>query len=557
MSYDISRAVHPRMLALLAFFSLGFPCTAPAVSFDCTKASSRVEKLICTDSDLSRLDDALAVEYRAIRRIGFFDSQVKPQRAWVMKRNACHNKACVQALYESRIAELNELVNNLPGPSAERPESPEYVVKCDPRKGILSILESGAPDLDPSEEEPPPTARAVEHIIRPGSLTKGEERDGQFFLLAEKEENFQCRLGTTVYRVTIAPYIFNTNAMGECGAAEPVISAQVIRDGQVILADQRFATCRGAEGRVIHRIRIDERQQSMRVLATLDAFVLPLSIEKSFSFSALPAQFEHAVFDSFPTGDVDVDLFLAVRKRDPDQVRKALAMGAAPNTTDMNGFTPLSYLWKGSWRRPAAGRTLEQEDRNAEDIAEVLFANGASGNVKNNNGVSLLEYLIGDAPPRVIDLLLQHGADPKSDRSLANAAAQGDVRLVEKLLALGADPNARRRDDSTALWSASISGFYPSHGDRPRRSMDDYVRCVRLLLRNGAKVDAAIRDSEGMLWFLVRSFSKDERLKLILVELIPHSSQAAIKKARDLSIKLEASQEGATLSTWLGQFVRP
>ncbi len=557
MSYEISRPVHTGILALLGFFVLGLPDTALAVSFDCTNASSRVEKLICTDSDLSRLDDGLAAEYRAIRRMGFLDSQVKPQRTWVIKRNTCSDKACVQALYESRIAELNELVKRLPGPSAERSESPEYVVKCDPRKGMLSILESSAPDLDPSEEEPPRTAGAAEYIIRPGLLTKGVEKDGHYFLLAEKEENFQCRLGTAVYRVKIAPYIFNANVMGECGAAEPVISAQVLRNGKVILGDQRFATCRGADARVIHRIRLDERQQSMRVLATLDAFFLPLSIEKTFSFSAQPMELEDAVFGAFPTGDVDVDLFLAVRKRDPDQVRKALALGAAPNTTDMNGFTPLAYLWKGSQRKPPTGHALEQQDRDAEEIAKLLFAKGAGGDFKNSNGVSLLEYLIGaDVPESVINMLLQHGADPKNDRSLASASLRGDAKLVEKLLALGADPNAKRPDDTTALWAASSSGFY-SWGDGHTSAINEYVRCVRLLLQRGAKVDVAIKDSEGMLWFLVRSFSKDERLRLILAELIPHSSQAAIKKARDLSIKLEASQEGGTLSAWLGQFIRP
>jgi uncharacterized protein YecT (DUF1311 family) len=555
MRYDLARAVHTSSLALLAIFFFGFAGAAFAVSFDCTNASSQVEKLICADPDLSRLDDELAAKYRAVRRMGFFDSQVRSQRAWITKRNACNDKECVKALHESRIAELNELVNSLSSPSLKEPESPGYVVKCDPRKGILSIHESGAPDVDPSEEELPDGAGVVEHLVQPGSLTKAGGTDMQPLRLAAKKEAFQCRLGTATYRITIAPYIFNARVMGECGASEPVISAEVIRNGKVILSDQRFETCRGS-GRVIHRIRLDERQQSMRVLATLDTTFLPLWIEKAFSFSALPVQLEHAVFETFPTGDVDVDLFLAVRNGDLDQVRKALAMGAAPNATDLNGFTPLAYLWKSSRGKPATGLALEQEERNAEEIAGLLFAKGANGNVKNNNGVSLLEHLIGYSSQRVIDLLLQHGADPKTGQSLARASLRGNAALVEKLLALGADPNAKGPDGSTALLAASRSGFY-SWGDGPTPSIDEYVRCVRLLLQHGAKVDVAIRDSEGLLWFLVRSFWKDERLKLILAELIPYSSKAAIKKAYDLSIKLENSQEGGTLSVWLGQFVRP
>ena len=88
--------------------------------------------------------------------------------------------------------------------------------------------------------------------------------------------------------------------------------------------------------------------------------------------------------------------------------------------------------------------------------------------------------------------------------------------------------------------------------------MDEYVKCVRLLLKNAAKVEDAIRDREGLLWFLVRGFWKDERLKLVLAELIPYSSTSAIKNAYDLSVKIANSQEqGPLLHTWLSQFVRP
>lgn len=555
MRHDIARSVQPRHLAQLAIFLFGFSGGAFAASFDCASASSRIEKQICADPELSKLDDALAADFRAIRRMGFFDSQLKVQRAWIAKRNACQDKECIQELYQSRIAELNEFVNNVTGPSGNRPESPEYVVRCDPRQGMLSILESGAPDPAISDEEPLQVSGVVEHLIRPGSLTKIGGTDMQPLLLPAGNQKFQCRLGTATYRITIAPHIFNARVMGECGAAEPVISAQVARNGKVILEDQHFATCRGS-AQTIHRIRFDERRQSMRVLVTLDADSLPLSLEKTFSYAALPVQFEQAVFEAFPTGDVDVDLFLAVRKRDIDQVRQALDKGAAPNTKDLRGSTPLAYLWKSDWERPAQGYTLEQELAE-KDIAELLFAKGASGNVENDSGVSLLDHLIqGYAPAPVISLLLQHGADPKSDQSLASASMRGNAALVERLLALGADPNAKRRDNRTALWIASSSGFY-SWGNRPTPSVDEYARCVRLLLQHGAKVDAATRDSAGLPGLLVRSFSKHERLKPILAELMPYSSPADIKKAYDLAIKLEASQEDKTLSTWLSQFVRP
>jgi len=546
----------PMRTPWLLLFLLVCPIGAPAASFDCAKAASRVEKLICADNDLSNLDDKLEAEYRAARRTGLSDSRVTAQRAWITQRNSCEDKECVRQLYESRVAELVGLASSLPSSAGETSESLEYVITCDPRNGILSIHESGATDTDPSEGERSREAGVAEYRVQPGALTKSGGTKAQPLLLPARTKRFPCRLGKASYRITIAPYIFNARVMGECGAADPVISAEVVRNGAVILGDQRFATCR-SQSRTIHRIRFDERNQSMRILATLDADFLPIRIEKAFGFSALPGNLEEAVFEAFPTGDVDVDLFVAVRRRNIDYVREALAKGATPDARDLRGFTPVAYLWNSGWERPAPGRTPEQDERDAEEIARLLFAKGASGNVRNSNGVSLLDYLIlGYAPSSVIDSLLQNGADPKTDRSLSNASVRGDPALVEKLLALGADPNGKGPDGSTALWSASTSGFY-SWSNRPTPPIDKYVRCVRVLLQHGAKVDVAISDPEGLLWFLVRGFSKDERLKLILAELIPYSSKSAIKKAYDLSVKIGNSQGTPGLSAWLGQFVRP
>ena len=553
---DFESRFGPMRMPWLLLFFLGCPLGASAASFDCTKAASRVEKLICADNDLSNLDDKLAVEYRAARRTGLSDSQVTAQRAWIKQRNSCEDKGCVRRLYESRVADLVGLASDLPGSAEQTSESPEYAVKCDSRNGILSIHELGVTDTDPSEGDPSREAQVAEYRIQPGALTKSSGTDDQPLLLPASTKRFQCRLGKAVYCRTIASYIFNPRVMGECGAAEPVISAEVIRNGEIILGSQRFATCR-SESRAIHRIRFNERNQSMRILATLETIFLPIRIEKTFRFSVLPSNLEDAVFEAFPTGDVDVDLFVAVRRRNIDYVREALAKGANPNARDLNGFTPVAYLWNSGWVQPEQGRTLAQDERDADEIAGLLFAKGASGNVRKSNGVSLLDYLIlGYASPSLIDLLLQNGADPKTDRSLRNASLRGDPALVEKLLALGVDPNRRGPDGSTALWSASTSGFY-SWGNRQTSTIDNYVRCVRLLLQHGAKVDVAITDSEGLLWLLVRSFWKDERLKLILVELIPYSSKSAINSAYDLSVKFGNSQGSSDLSAWLGQFVRP
>jgi uncharacterized protein len=45
-------------------YILLFASWAHAAGFDCTKASTLVEKAICSDSELSKLDDLLMISYK-------------------------------------------------------------------------------------------------------------------------------------------------------------------------------------------------------------------------------------------------------------------------------------------------------------------------------------------------------------------------------------------------------------------------------------------------------------------------------------------------------------
>ena len=56
------------MKAILLFITAMLAAsTVQAASFDCAKATSRMEKAICANSDLSRLDEALAASYKAAK----------------------------------------------------------------------------------------------------------------------------------------------------------------------------------------------------------------------------------------------------------------------------------------------------------------------------------------------------------------------------------------------------------------------------------------------------------------------------------------------------------
>jgi uncharacterized protein len=81
---------------------------AHAASFDCGKAASEVEKIICGDDELSRLDESLNNAYlQALKRTDIKEQMIKSQRQWLKnERNACQNAECIKKAYETRIKEL-------------------------------------------------------------------------------------------------------------------------------------------------------------------------------------------------------------------------------------------------------------------------------------------------------------------------------------------------------------------------------------------------------------------------------------------------------------------
>lgn len=78
-----------------------------AASFDCNKASTLVETAICSDPELSSLDDSLAALYKQALRESSSATQIKAhQRAWLKTRNTCKSAGCLRDAYHQRLAEL-------------------------------------------------------------------------------------------------------------------------------------------------------------------------------------------------------------------------------------------------------------------------------------------------------------------------------------------------------------------------------------------------------------------------------------------------------------------
>lgn len=81
--------------------------TAQAASFDCAKAMTKVEKFVCDDAVLSKLDEDLNVVYKAALQDKQRAGTIKQtQKQWLKERNSCMDAACVEEAYEARLSAL-------------------------------------------------------------------------------------------------------------------------------------------------------------------------------------------------------------------------------------------------------------------------------------------------------------------------------------------------------------------------------------------------------------------------------------------------------------------
>jgi uncharacterized protein len=94
--------------ALALFASLAVAQSAHAVSFRCLQHASASERLVCSDPQLSALDDKLAALYRSAIDATPDTTALEADRTsqWQWRQHNCKDKACVTDWYDRRIAEL-------------------------------------------------------------------------------------------------------------------------------------------------------------------------------------------------------------------------------------------------------------------------------------------------------------------------------------------------------------------------------------------------------------------------------------------------------------------
>ena len=100
-----------KRIALLLLVCI--PAPSIGASFDCEKASSLPEMMICNDKELSVLDEELAAIYKQAKNQTKNKAQFKTQTtaAWNWRERNCHDKDCLLNWYAQRKITLNKIVS--------------------------------------------------------------------------------------------------------------------------------------------------------------------------------------------------------------------------------------------------------------------------------------------------------------------------------------------------------------------------------------------------------------------------------------------------------------
>lgn len=87
------------------FFCVSFFVSANvyAASYNCARAQSSIEKMICANPQLSLLDEKLAADYKTAAKATQSKDMVLEQRKWISEvRNLCMDTACLVREYKAR-----------------------------------------------------------------------------------------------------------------------------------------------------------------------------------------------------------------------------------------------------------------------------------------------------------------------------------------------------------------------------------------------------------------------------------------------------------------------
>lgn len=99
-----------RFVAVSGSLFLSAMSISYAASYDCQKADSAIEKMICNEQDLSIKDSYLSLLYNQISNTASGSQLTQSQKQWLKERNLCQSPSCLSKAYDQRIKALHALL---------------------------------------------------------------------------------------------------------------------------------------------------------------------------------------------------------------------------------------------------------------------------------------------------------------------------------------------------------------------------------------------------------------------------------------------------------------
>ena len=182
------------------------PTVTYSAGFDCRKASTLVEQLICRDKKLSALDDQMASAFKSGKTASDDPERLRlEQRRWIENiRDACTSLECLYNAYDARLDELTSggtrsggtgkpVKRNTSGSEVPLIESGgvyEVPVLVNGVLKINFIIDSGASDVAISPD-------VALTLVRTGTITDADWLPGANYRFADgsiaKSERFKLR----------------------------------------------------------------------------------------------------------------------------------------------------------------------------------------------------------------------------------------------------------------------------------------------------------------------------------------------------------------------------
>ena len=178
---------------------------------------------------------------------------------------------------------------------------------------------------------------------------------------------------------------------------------------------------------------------------------------------------DHGADPNLPNIKANTPLHFAICRGNPETVEKLIAHGANPHALNDQGYTPKDYLEfvEDPEKKAAIERILEQAEtiRNRKictaaaegriDIVTALLHCGVSPKAEDKNGDTTLHLAAAEGHPAVVEVLLEHGANPNTktqsggNTALHLAIIEEHPTVVEILLERSADPHVLNKKGLT------------------------------------------------------------------------------------------------------------